>query len=143
MKAIYFDLEELVCPDVFNYMGESAWQLFDPRLIETLDNLRERLNKKIIINDWKWGGKNTQSGYRCLKCGIVKDAIAQNKMYVSAHMTGQAVDFHVEGMLPEETRQWIIKNQSILRYNIRMEKDVAWVHLDTRDTGQKIFMFNA
>jgi hypothetical protein len=64
-------------------------------------------------------------------------------MYVSPHMTGQGVDFDVQGLLAEEVRQWLIKNPNLLPYPIRLEAGVSWVHLDTRDTGiQKVTLFN-
>lgn len=64
-------------------------------------------------------------------------------MYVSPHMTGQSVDFDVQGLIAEEVRQWIIKNQNLLPYPIRLEDDDNWVHLDTRDADNgKVYLFN-
>lgn len=142
-KPIYFDLEELVCPHVFNKFGQIAWQFLDPRLLETIDKLRERLNKPIFVNSWDSGGKFDERGFRCIQCDLVKKAIQENRLYVSPHMTGQGVDFDVQGMLAEEVRQWIIKNQNILPYPIRLENKVSWVHLDVREVeGHKFYLFN-
>ena len=44
-KPEYFDLEELVCPDVFNKFGQQAWSFFDDRFLLTLDTLRRKLNR--------------------------------------------------------------------------------------------------
>jgi hypothetical protein len=114
-KPINFEIREFVCPDVFNAYGETAWQFFDPKLLQTIDLLRQKLNRKILINTWHEGGSQQESGFRCLKCSIVQDYIKKDQIYCSAHMTGQAVDFSVEGMLAEEVRNWIRKNQNLLR----------------------------
>jgi hypothetical protein len=139
-KPIYFDLEELVCKDVFDHYGQTAWQFFDPRLLETIDHLREKLVKAIFVNNWKEGGNLDERGFRCLKCQTVKDNY--NKDYCSTHMRGQAIDFDVQGLLAEEVRQWIIKNNNFLKYPIRLEKDVSWVHLDVIDCGKLVYLFN-
>ena len=138
----YFDLSELVCPHVHKAFGETALSFFDPRLIETILILREHIDKSIYINNWMSGGEFSQRGFRCIQCQLVKDAMKQNRLYVSAHMTGQAVDFDVVDMNAEQVRQWIVTNQNILPYNIRLERDTTWVHLDVRSGEQKITMFN-
>jgi hypothetical protein len=142
-EPIYFSLDELVCPHVYDFYGEVAWQFFDTRLLITIDTLRDRLNKPIFINDWQVHGKFDERGFRCIQCELVKKAIDENRLYVSPHMTGQGVDFDVQGLLAEEVRQWIIKNQHILPYPIRLEAGVSWVHLDTRDAERgKVHLFN-
>lgn len=96
----------------------------------------------MYINDWQVHGEFTQSGFRCLKCGIVKDAIAKDELYCSPHMRGQAIDFHVQGMVSEEVRQWIIKNANLWPYPIRLEDGVKWIHLDTVDVEKgKVYVF--
>jgi hypothetical protein len=143
-KPIYFDLNELVCEDVFHTFGEQAWSFLDPRLLRTIDNIRQRIGKPIFINSWDSGGDQRESGLRCIKCLIVQQKITAGQLYMSAHMEGQAVDFSVQGLLAEEVRQWIVKNQTILPYPIRLENGVNWVHLDVRDNsiGNKITFFN-
>lgn len=144
IQPVYFKLEELVCPHVYNTYGDAAWSFFDQRLIATLEKIRERINRPIIINNWKEGRQYSQRGFRCIQCELVQDAIRDGKLYVSAHMTGQAIDFEVQGMVAEEVRQWIIKNQNILPWPIRLEDDVSWIHLDTRDADKgKVYLFKA
>lgn len=140
--ADHFSIEELVCKDVHDKFGDKAWQFFDPRLIQTIDWIRTRLNKAIFVNSWDNGGKFDERGLRCIQCPLVKDAIAQNRLYMSPHMLGQAVDFDVQGMVAEEVRQWLVKNKASLPHPIRLEKGVTWVHLDVQDTGQKVYLFN-
>lgn len=141
LKPTYFELYELVCPDVFNKYGEFAWNFFDPRILLTIDRIRGKLNKKIIINNWHSGGEYSQRGLRCMNCSIVKSQY--NKLYLSAHCLGKAVDFDVEGLLAEEVRLWITANKNLWPYPIRLERDVSWVHLDMYDNeqGQKVYLF--
>jgi hypothetical protein len=141
MEVKYFVLSELVCPQVFKKYGDTAWQFLDPRLLITLDKIRETLNKPIYINNWDIKGAYDERGLRCIQCDIVKSAIAKNQLYLSAHMEGQAADFDVLGMTANEVRQWIKSNEEILPYPIRLETDINWVHLDVRDAGVKIFEF--
>ena len=56
---------------------------------------------------------------------------------MSAHSQGTAVDFDVKGMTALDVRNWIKVNQVLLPYPIRLEQDVAWVHLDMRNDGKK------
>lgn len=142
-RPIYFELQELVCPDVFKQYKERAWAFFDARLLITIDRLRLKLGKPIFVNSWNEQGVLSQRGFRCIKCDIVKTAFAENRLYVSAHMTGQAIDFDVQGLVASEVREYIIKNKNLWPYPIRLEDKVSWVHCDTRDsfTDEKVILF--
>ena len=141
--AKYFALHELVCPHVFNKHGQASWTFFDARLLITIDALRDRIGKPIFVNNWQSGGKFDERGLRCILCNLVKKAIAGNRLYISPHITGQAIDFDVQGLDASEVRQWIIEKQNLWPYPIRLEKDTSWVHLDTRDNGEdKVYLFN-
>jgi hypothetical protein len=138
----YFTLDELACPHIYNHFGKTSWEFFDSRLLITIDRIRERIGKPIFVNDWQIHGHFDERGFRCLQCSLVKKAIAENRLYVSPHMTGQAVDFDVQGLIAEEVRQWIIKNQNLWPYPIRLEDGVSWIHMDTRDHGAgKVYLF--
>lgn len=143
-KPVFFELSELTCPHVFNHYGEIAYGFFDSRLLITIDRIRELLNKPIFVNDWLMHGKFDERGFRCIQCELVKKAIAENRLYVSPHMTGQGVDFDVQGLMAEEVREWLLKNQNLLPHPIRLEVNVSWVHLDVRDNfeGAKVIFFN-
>jgi hypothetical protein len=142
MRPIYFSLDELVCQHVYDYYGDQAWDFFDQRFLIIIDTIRERIGRPIFLNDWLIHGSQSQSGLRCPFCSIVKEKIDKGQMYMSAHSFGQAGDFHVQGMLPEETRQWIINNSKWWPYNIRLEEGVNWVHLDVRNyTDKKVITF--
>jgi hypothetical protein len=38
----YFDIQELVCPHVYDKFGLYAWQFFDPRLLDVVLVIREK-----------------------------------------------------------------------------------------------------
>ena len=156
----YFELEELICPHVSANYGEKAWKFIDDRLLETLYVIRRNIGKPVYVNNWSYGGTFTQRGLRCNICDIVKGKTKSDKVYMSAHNQGEAVDFSVKGMTANEVRLWIISNQVLLPYPIRLEvgfnphgkseaqirqaieKDsMNWVHLDLRGEGQKISYF--
>jgi len=140
-KCKHFKIYELVSKQVYEKYGETSWQFFDPRLLMTIDWIRERLNKSITINNWEWGGGFSQRGLRENTSEIVRDKTNRDLIYLSGHVLGMAVDFDVEGMTAQEVRDWLEENKDELPYAIRLEKDVIWVHLDVRDTGVKIYKF--
>ena len=138
----YFWLTELVCPTVYHKFGDKAWMFIDEKAIVTLDWIRRTLDKPITVNNWWDGGEYDQRGLRCNLCSVVKSKTSKNEVYLSAHILGRAFDFDVDNMDADEVRVWLALNKSKLPYNIRLEKDVGWVHLDTYDTDSKIYLFN-
>jgi hypothetical protein len=132
----YFDIQELVCPHVYDKFGLYAWQFFDPRLLDVLLAIREGIGKPIIVNNWSNGGNFSQRGLRCNCCMIVRDKTALEKLYVSAHLQGMGVDFNVQGMNTQEVHEWLKKNQILLPHPIRIEENTdGWVHIDVRSDG--------
>lgn len=136
----HFGLKELACPHIYAKFGDMCWQFFDIRLLETIDFVRDKLGP-MYVNNWDIDGAFDERGFRCIQCSLVKSAIKDNRLYVSPHMLGKAVDFDILGMTAQEVREWLIANQGYLPYNIRLEDNVNWVHLDVEDTGKKIQLF--
>ena len=69
----------------------------------------------------------------------------KNQIYLTAHANGAGMDFVFganSGMTAAKARQLIKDNASKLPYNVRIEKDVTWLHIDCYDTGQKVNEFN-
>lgn len=137
----YFQLYELVCPEVYNKFGDRAWGFLDEKLLVTLDWIRRTLDRKITVNNWYNGGRFDERGLRCIQCKMVHDKCMQGQVYVSGHILGRAADFDVDGLEAGEVRVWLAANKDKLPYNIRLENHVSWVHLDTEDTGKKIHIF--
>ena len=143
----YFSVKELVCPHVYDKFREQAWQFFDPRLLDVLLVIREKVGKPIVVNNWAKGGQHTQRGLRCNICPIPKDKTSLEKLYMSAHCQGMAIDFNIVGMSVAETHEWLKKNQILLPHAIRIESLTSaptWIHMDTRSDGfRQITYFNA
>ncbi len=170
-KPLYFDLEELVCPHVFYRYGDVAWQFLNEKQLVLMDWVRSTLNRPVFVNNWDLykdsdyikfikekasaklpilekdlpvapKGLLDERGFRCNLCSLYTSKTSKGIIYVSPHGTGEGDDYDVQGMLAEEVRLFLIKNQSKLPYSIRLEKGVSWVHMDCRDAGQKVFLFN-
>lgn len=156
----YFDIRELVDKRTYNKMGQKCWMLFSFRLLHTILILRDELDLPFTANNWLWGGPFDERGYRSNVCDIVKGKTKLDKQYDSAHCLAMALDFDVKGMKAKDVRKWIIDNQHLLPYKIRLEdkmKDrdknsptygqyipINWVHLDVfyLERNKKVTLFN-
>ena len=135
----YFDIKELVCNHIYEKFNTQAWMFLSTPLLHTLLVLRtEVINLPIVINT----SSLKQRGMRCNMCPIVK---GKTSAYLSAHVTGNGIDFSCSSKSAEELRQIIKDNQDKLPYPIRLEDGVTWVHIDVYDQGfyNKITMFKA
>lgn len=135
----YFDIKELVCNHIYAKFNTQSWMFLSTPLLHTLLVLRtEILNMPMVVNT----SSLHQRGMRCNMCPIVKGKISA---YVSAHLTGNGIDFSSPNKSAEDIRQMIKDNQDKLPYPIRLEDKVNWVHVDVYDQGfyNKITMFNA
>lgn len=120
----YFKVKELVCPHVYQKWGDKSWQFLDTDALQVLLIVRrDIIGKPMVINN----GSYTQRGLRCNRCQIVKSKLTP---YLSAHVLGKAWDFTVVGMAAEDARKMIESKAVLLPCNIRLEKDVTWVHID-------------
>lgn len=140
----YFQLKELVCPHCVNTFGDNAWQFISTELLSIIYTLRTQIIKKpMIINSTII--ILTQRGLRCNICQLCKDKTNSNKIYMTAHGLGKAVDFTVNDMSAEEVRQLIKDNIDQFEYPIRLEEDVDWIHIDcyTLDSDKKLITFKA
>jgi uncharacterized protein YcbK (DUF882 family) len=125
-KCKHFSIKELVPKDIYELRVESAcWELFDSGLLRVIDRLRDNLKRPITVNTWHVGGKFSQRGYRNAKVGASK----------SMHIYGKALDFDVKGMSANAVRKHITDNYHLYPEIRRMETDINWVHIDTKETG--------
>ncbi len=145
LASKFFNIKELVCPHVYERFGDEAWSFLDERLLNTLYTIRLYLDKPIIVNNWAKGGSYSQRGLRCNVCPLVKEKTSLEKVYVTAHLQGKAIDFHVPGLTSDEVRDFIVGIQRQLPYPIRIERGTqGWVHIDMRASEfyDKINFFN-
>jgi hypothetical protein len=142
----YFDIQELVCKHTYDRFKNLSWQFLDTEILHTVLVLREDILKVgMICNDYKFGGKRTQRGLRCNICPLCKEKTLKNQIYLTAHANGAGMDFVFgvkSGMTAAKARQLIKQNSHLLPYNVRIEKDVTWLHIDCYDTGEKVNEFN-
>lgn len=131
----YFDIDELVCPDVLRRYGERAWQFFDTALLHTLLVVRrDILQVPLYAND---GIGFTQRGLRCNMCELNRTQTYSHNVYMSAHSLGKAVDVVSPKMTAQQMREKINENADLLPYNVRIESDVNWLHIDVYDAGNQ------
>jgi len=150
LKA-YFKITELVDETTYKAHGERAFKFFDTKLLISMLFIRETLGKGITVNNWTNGGPFSQRGLRTNVCDIVKKKTNKDRLYLSAHVLGQGIDFDVKGMTADQVREWLQSVADQLPFKIRLEhkinktgKTITWVHLDTfdEDKNGKIYLFN-
>lgn len=135
----YFNVKELVCNHIYGKFGEQSWMFLSTQLLHVLLCLRtDILRIPMHINI----GNMHQRGMRCNMCPLVK---GKKSVYVSAHVTGNAIDFTCDDKTAEEVREIIKAKPLLLPCKIRLERDTQWVHLDCYDSGSddKITEFTA
>lgn len=135
----YFKLYELLPREL--YVDEvTGWDIFDPKLLETLDVIREILGVSLICNNWKDGGSRNYCGARTPKC---KEYSYGSYHTVRLDRKVMAADLISTKMSAADMRAKIIANASRLPHNIRIENGISWLHIDTAGkAGQKIYLFN-
>ena len=126
----HFKIQELVSPEIFNQRGNKAVELIDPRLLETMDTLREELGRPITANNWIYGGVFTQRGLRD-RSFYKTDKAYQDSL--SQHKFGRACDFDVKGLSAKQVNQFIIDNKDKFPYISFIEVDCNWTHIDVRN----------
>lgn len=137
----YFKLQELVCPHVFAKYGELSWMFLSTLYLHTLLVLRTKILKVPLVCNTKM---LTQRGLRCNLCDIIKVKTDADIVYLSAHHLGIGGDLSSPEMTAEEMRRKIAESADLLPYNVRIERDVSWLHIDVYDmgNGEKITYFN-
>lgn len=126
-----YTIKSFVSREVYIARGENGWDLFSPNLLETFLVLCQNTNKKLVINDWFLYNDNVYGNKNVFKYRGFRDVNEEpGSPAGSQHRCGCALDFHAVGQNPNDSRSWIRSIAIKLPYNIRMEKDVNWVHID-------------
>lgn len=122
-------IQELVPPAVYRDRGEEAWQLLDSRLLVTLDNLRFKYGS-IIVNDYLWNGKRSQSGLRTPESGYYSP--------YSQHTFGRAADCLFRETSVDRVREDILTDpdRPEFKYINAVELEVSWLHIDVRNVDR-------
>ena len=147
----YFQIYELVGPDVYRKHGENAWFVFRTETLHCLLIMRKGINKSFTVNTWFWDGIYDERGYRSNIQPIVEEKTLDGILYVSGHPLGCAFDFKVKDMSSDLVREWIVKNAASFPCKIRLEniniskgRSISWVHFDTKyyEQNPKVYLFN-
>lgn len=128
----FFQIEELVPPDVFEEMGDSAFRLLDERALLTLDQIRDAFGV-CIVNDWASGGKYSESGLRTPDCETYSPT--------SQHTFGRAMDCKFRDCDAETVRESVIQNKFQFPWITFIEDEVGWFHFDVRN-GERIQLWS-
>ena len=129
----YFEIQELVPPQVYAERGDKALQLLDRRLLDNLDTLRLQLDVPLTVNNWHWGGDRKYSGLRVYG--------SEHWGMYSQHSFGRAADVICE-VPAEEIRQKIRSREIILPWAVHVELDVDWLHMDVRNSRDLVNFFH-
>ena len=121
----FFDLKELVPQPWYFRHGQRLWNVFDERLLRTLDLLRERWGG-MIVNNWHAGGTFQCRGWRPHDSGV--------GALLSQHRFGRACDVSFTQSNAREVRAHILANQDLPEYQLIscVERGVNWLHFDVR-----------
>lgn len=135
-KPTYFELYELIDPEIYDSVGEDAWKLLDENALITLDKLRKKFGP-IRVNDWMEGGRYKESGLRR------KNSPTGARR--SMHKYGKAFDCKFFHKSIQEVFEYIIENEHEFPELKRLEHFHAtptWLHFDVKETNQSgIYVF--
>lgn len=123
----FFSLKELVHPDIYNKWGDRAWEFLDPRLLQTLDAIRQEFGP-VVINDWHVGGNHVDSGLRPF------DSATGAAM--SQHKFGRAGDCKFKNTTPLGAASVITARPAQFPFLTTLEdvnKTITWLHVDVRN----------
>ena len=131
----FFQIRELVPPDIFDKRGDRAWELLDERLLFTLDGLRGRYGR-MTVNNWHWGGDRMWSGIRTPGSPFYNES-SQHSL-----SRGRAADIIFSEISAEDVRADILAHQNEPPFDLimAMETGVPWLHIDVRNCDRiKLF----
>lgn len=138
-RCKHFDIRELISPAVWQQMGEKAWTLLDPLLLQTIDQIQEKWGT-MWVNTWHWGGQYSQRG---LRSPLEITKLREQGIWkpFSQHVFGRAVDCHFKHATVTEVRQYILSHPNEYPH-IRGVEVANWLHIDTRNSD-KVIVFQA
>jgi len=125
-----FMIEELVHPDIWAKCGERCVDFINCNTGVTLEAIKRALSsvlakeESVTVNDWLWNGRYKSSGLRLPK-GIGAE--------FSSHKFGCGFDLKFKHNTPQEAHLFIVQNQSLFPYIIRMEHiddTPTWIHIE-------------
>jgi hypothetical protein len=123
----WFDIRELVPPEVWDIRGQASLELFDPEILRSIDSIRDDYGR-ILVNNWHTGGDLKYRGFRPQGCPV--------GAAFSQHRYGRAIDLTPLDT-PLETvyeaiRDGLYDGITTIE-NIEATRDGNWIHVDCRN----------
>jgi hypothetical protein len=137
-KPRYFTLQELVHPKIYEARGERAWELLNPGMLKTLDQLREKFGP-MVINTWHSPKLIAKFGLRD-DSGLRTFDSSEGAPY-SAHKFGLAADCIFMSCTAESVRRYVKAHPEEFPFITAIENGVSWFHFDCRNVAP-IMEFN-
>ena len=144
-KCKYFKINELVNPTLLKQIGEeTAWKLFDDRLLKMADKIREKY------------GACTVNGGGLTDCGL-RDINSVTGAKYSAHKMGRALDLHIVSIEKKwgdnkagktedynRVREQLMVDPvfSVLNFEQNSKEysnGIPWLHVDTLSRKERLF----
>lgn len=134
----YFTIKELVNPELLKKIGEeTAWKMFDDRLLKAADQIREKYGA-VVVN-----------GTGLTDCGL-RDPQSTTGAKYSMHKIGRALDLHIvsiekanQGNKAGKTKEYNrIREQLMMdsRFDcLSFEHNIHWLHIDTGNRKTRLF----
>lgn len=130
----HFQAHEYVDPITEKEFSILSFTKMDPRILWTIDRIRERYGRPVYINTYNIP-KYVEERGKSFRFRGYRPHYYMNGADYSEHRHGRAIDFDVDGMTAEEVRQDILANQfdEDFKYITCIEANVNWVHIDCRN----------
>jgi len=136
-----FRIEELVPKQVYEDLGEEAWELVAKELKLSIMAIKLAFPEgTMTINNWVWGGNRQWSGLRTPDSPYYSKT-SQHTLDFEDRVF-RAIDAVFSHYETEEVRQYIIDNPEEFPFIKGIELDVSWLHIDTRER-EKLLQFRA
>lgn len=137
-KCKHFVIKELVNPTLLKQVGEqTAWAIFDERLLRMADAIREKY------------GACTINASGLVDCGLRDPQSATGAKY-SMHKIGRALDLHIRSIELEYAGNKAGKTAAYNRVRetlminpqfdgLNFENNISWLHIDTGNRQNRLF----
>lgn len=132
MKAKHFALSELVHPEIYNLLGETAWKLLDPDAPAMLDGIRDRFGP-VAINTWNGEAKDwLPKVYRSSGLRPINSRVGSS---TSQHKYGGAFDLKFRDYEVDEVWHFITNNPEefpLIKRVEHIDATPTWLHVDRK-----------
>jgi len=124
-------IQEFVPPQIYNRFGKKSIWFIRPGTIKLAQFIRDWFGVSIYINNYYWEGGLRNRGFRMPDTDVGSQ--------LSQHKFGNAIDFNVAGMKPNQVRKEILDNenefmQAGLSTLEHEQYAPSWIHADRRET---------